>query len=85
LDGRYIIASPLPDKDGSYKIFSAILSETLGSFIFVFLFMICTDKKTQFSSDKVINCFIVAGSYASARLFGGGRMVTGIFQPTGAG
>lgn len=43
--------------------------------------MICTDKKTQFSQDKVINCFIVAGAYVSSRLFAGGRMVTKIYVP----
>jgi glycerol uptake facilitator-like aquaporin len=84
LEGRYIIASPRPDDAGSAKIFSAILSESFGSFMFVFLFMICTDRKTQFSDDKVINCFIVAGAYVASRLFAGGRMITGVYQPDGA-
>lgn len=38
--------------------------------------MLATDKKTQFSEDKVINCFILAASYTAARLLAGGQMVT---------
>lgn len=41
------------------------------------MFMLCTDKKTQFSSDKVINCFIIASAYVSSRLMAGGGLVTG--------
>ena len=77
---RYITASPTLDSDGGAKIFSAVLSEAFGTFMFVFLFMICTDKKTQFSEDKVINCFIVSGSYIASRLFAGGRNVTGLYS-----
>lgn len=60
------------------KYIAAFVSEVTGSFVLVFLFMICTDKKTQFSQDKVVNCFIVASSYCSARLMAGGTLVTGI-------
>ena len=49
LSSRYIVAAPTLDSDGGPKIFSALLSEAFGSFMYVFLFMICTDKKTQFS------------------------------------
>ena len=59
-----------------YKNFPAFLSEMIGTFMFVFLFMLCTDKKTQFSEDKVINCFIMASAYVAARLLAGGAMVT---------
>ena len=38
--------------------------------------MLATDKKTQFSEDKVINCFILAAAYVAARLLAGGQMVT---------
>ena len=41
-------------------------------------FMISTDKTTQYSSDKVINSFVVASSYCAARLIGGGGEVTGL-------
>jgi len=39
--------------------------------------MLSTDKKTQFSNDKVINCFIISSSYVAARLMAGGCLVTG--------
>jgi hypothetical protein len=44
--------------------------------MFVFIFMLCTDKKTQFSTDKVVNCFIMSSAYVSARLMSGGTLVT---------
>jgi len=50
----------------------------VGTFIFVFLFMLSTDKKTQFSKDKVINCFIIASAYVASRLMAGGTLVTGM-------
>ena len=61
-----------------FKGFASWVSETLGTFIFVFLFMICTDKETQFSKDKVINCFIMAASYVAARAMSGGKLVTAL-------
>lgn len=42
--------------------------------------MVCTDKKTQFSEDKVINCFIMSASYVAARLFAGGKLVTVLYN-----
>jgi glycerol uptake facilitator-like aquaporin len=56
-----------------------MISELVGTFMFVFLFMLSTDKKTQFSDDKVINCFIISASYVAARLMAGGEMATVIF------
>ena len=53
-----------------------MISECIGSFVFIFLFMLCTDKKTQYSNDKVINCFIMSSAYISARLMAGGCFVT---------
>jgi hypothetical protein len=53
-----------------------MISEFIGSFVFIFLFMLCTDKKTQYSDDKVINCFIMSSAYVSARLMAGGAFVT---------
>lgn len=61
-----------------FKIFQSWVSETIGTFVFVFLFMICTDPATQFSQDKVINCFIMAASYVAARLISGGKLVTAL-------
>jgi len=63
----------------SFNWFSATISELVGSFMFVFLFMLCTDKKTQFSEDKVINCFIIGAAYVASRLIAGGPMVTVLY------
>jgi len=59
-----------------YRGFSALTSEVVASCVFIFLFMLSTDKKTQYSEDKVINCFIMSASYVAARLMGGGGVVT---------
>jgi len=64
----------------SYRNTSALISECAGTAYFVFLIMICTDKKTQFSEDKVINCFIMAASYIASRLMAGGPMVTVMYS-----
>jgi glycerol uptake facilitator-like aquaporin len=77
-DCHHVAVSPVVDRDGSTKFLAALISEAVGTFIFVFLFMLSTDSKTQFSTDKVINCFIIASSYCAARLMAGGTLVTGI-------
>lgn len=58
----------------------AVISEATGSFVFIFLFMICTDKKTQYSEDKVINCFIMSSAYTAARLMSGGSLITNLLS-----
>ena len=63
------------DGDFDYKITASMISEFVGSFVFIFLFMLCTDKKTQYSDDKVINCFIMSSAHVSARLMAGGAFV----------
>lgn len=40
--------------------------------------MLCTDKATQFSKDRVINCFIIAAAFCSSRLLSGGTLVSGL-------
>ena len=67
-----------PDKK---KNFASYISELIGTFYFVFLFMICTDSKTMFSDDRVINCFMIASAYVASRLVGGGPMVSEIKIP----
>mgnify|MGYP000955695499 CR=1 FL=1 len=62
----------------SSKWFAAMTSEIIGTFFFCFLFMLCTDKSTQFSQDRVINCFIIAAAFCSSRLLSGGTLVSGI-------
>lgn len=65
--------------EAHYHNFSAMISEMAGTAYFVFLIMICTEKKTQFSEDKVINCFIMASSYVASRLVCGGKLVTCLY------
>jgi glycerol uptake facilitator-like aquaporin len=74
----HIAVAPIVNKDGESKWLAAMISEMMGTFFFVFLFMLSTDVKTQFSKDKVINCFIIASSYVAARLMSGGTLVTGL-------
>jgi glycerol uptake facilitator-like aquaporin len=64
------------------KWISAIISETMGTFFFVVIFLISTDKATKFSQDKVVNCFIIASSYIAARILSGGMLVTGVNNST---
>ena len=74
------------EEDGTLNVrtFPAMISEVVGSFVFIFLFMLCTDKKTQYSDDKVINCFIISSSYIAARLMGGGQLVSCVDHGTEA-
>ena len=69
------------DEADRKKNFASYISELIGTFYFVFLFMICTDSKTMFSDDRVINCFMIASSYVASRLLGGGPMVSEITIP----
>ena len=71
-----LVVAPVPDIDNDKKFLASAVSELIGSFVFIFLFMLCTDKKTQFSKDKVINCLIISSAYVSARLMSGGKLVT---------
>ena len=72
------------DEDPAYKrptpitggTMNSCISETFGSFFFILFFMISTDRKTQYSTDKVCNCLVVAGAYIAARGIAGGELVT---------
>ena len=75
---HHVAVSPIIDSEGDSKWLAVLISEAFGTFIFVFLFMLCTDTKTQFSKDKVINCFIISSAYVGARLMCGGTLVTGL-------
>jgi glycerol uptake facilitator-like aquaporin len=45
-----IAPSPFLMPDGiTYRATASMISEFVGSFVFIFLFMLCTDKKTQYS------------------------------------
>jgi len=83
IDGSNLAISPkMKNADGinEYRFFSSLISECAGTAYFVFLIMICTDKKTQFSTDRVINCFIMASSYVASRLMAGSHMVTVLYS-----
>ena len=56
----------------SYSSLNSYISEAIGSFVFILLFMLATEKDKHFSEDKVINCLILASAYVGARLLAGG-------------
>ena len=60
----------------TFNTFNNYVSEIVGSMVFIVIFMLATEKKSKFSEDKVINCFVLAASYVAARLIAGGQMVT---------
>lgn len=77
IDCRYDIPSNAVDEDGNelpaipndnrhWKTFQSVISETFGSFIYVLFFMISTDEKLRFSSDKVQNALVIAASYITS-------------------
>ena len=51
----------------SDTVFSAMMQEIIGTFIFVLLFKIVTDERLYFSKENAINCFIIASAYVAAR------------------
>ena len=80
LKGENIELAVTPQINGEinsndFRNTASMISEFVGSFVVIFLFMLCTDKKTQYSQDKVINCFIMSSAYVSARLMAGGAFV----------
>ena len=76
-----VVPTNFIDESDRKKNFASYISELIGTFFFVFLFMICTDSKTMFSDDRVINCFMIASAYVASRLVGGGPMVSEIKIP----
>jgi len=81
-DSFSCIVEPIKDVELSTKAFTAMSSECLGTFVYVTFFLMCSDKRTRFSNDKVINSFILAAAFVASRLISGGRMVTGLPQGT---
>jgi len=61
---------------GKEYVFYAMLTESLGSFLVVFFYLTQTEKKTQFSKEPALNCFIIASSYVGARAMLNGRIIT---------
>lgn len=56
--------------------FQSIISEIIGTFVFCLFFMISTDKKTQYSDQKALNCLVIASSYVGSTMLAGGACVT---------
>lgn len=57
-------------------LYIVMVAETLGSFLVVFFYLTQTEKKTEFSKEPAINCFIIASSYIGARAMLNGKAIT---------
>ena len=68
----------MADEFGEFRAKTALVSEIIGSFMFVLFYIISTDSKTRYSDDKAINGLIIASSYIAARLISGGEQITGL-------
>ena len=69
--------------DTDYKIFGAMMQESLGAFMLVVFYMMQSDEKMHFSNEQSINCFIIPSSYFAARaIFNGTNAV--VSSPYGA-
>jgi len=79
--GLSLYVSPIVGRGGEPKEFAALISEVIGSFVFISLFMMSIDKETQFSRDKVVITFTMASSYIGSRLMSGGSLITGFRYP----
>ena len=55
-----------------------MISELIGTFFFVSLYMINVDPMQQFTKDKVKICLGIAASYCGSKLLAGGTLATGI-------
>ncbi|CDW87230.1 major intrinsic protein [Stylonychia lemnae] len=62
-------------QNSSY-FFYAMVAETLGSFLVVFFYLTQTEKKTVFSQEQAVNCFIIASAYIGARAMLNGTKIT---------
>lgn len=76
-----LIVSPIPDYNNEPKEFAALISEIIGTFIMITLFMLCIDPHTRYSKDRVIITFCLSSSYIGARLMAGGSLITGVKNP----
>ena len=63
-------------KKPRYGSFNSIISEIIGTFIYVLFFLVSTNKSTQYSKEKAMNCLVIASSYVGAMMIAGGGMVT---------
>lgn len=47
------------------------LTEIVGSFILVFMYLCSTEEKTKFSKDSILQTMVLSGAYLAAMIFGG--------------
>ena len=59
---------------GDNYIFQAILSETFGSFLYIFVFLTQTEKMTRFSNDSGIWALIVSSCYGSVLYYNSNKV-----------
>ena len=77
-----MLVSPIVSFDHEPNEFSALISEIIGTFALITLFMLSIDPETQFSKDKVVITFCIAASYIGSRLMSGGSLITGFKYKT---
>lgn len=77
-----LVVSPVVDSNGETKVFAALISEIIGTFALITLFMLSIDPHTQFTKDKVVTTFCLSASYIGSRLMAGGSLITGFRYPT---
>lgn len=64
----------LPLHVEKHEIFQQIVLEALGCFLFTFIYLCSTERKTKFTSNSAVQTLILACSYVSAMLLAGERM-----------
>lgn len=47
--------------------FTAMMQETIGTFVFVIFYMIVTDERLYFLKESIINCLLILISHVAAR------------------
>merc|ERR1712166_750958 len=77
-----LIVSPIEGAKGEPKEFAALISEIIGTFALITLFMLSIDPTTQFSKDTVVITFCIGASYIGSRLMSGGSLITGFKYPS---
>jgi glycerol uptake facilitator-like aquaporin len=58
---------------GDYYI-QTIISEIIGSFLMVFMYLCSTEEKTKFTKDSVVQTMILASSYLAAMMLAGSNV-----------
>lgn len=69
--GEIVVKTPYGAPTEPHTI-ASMVSEIFGTAIFALFFMISTDKRTQYSEEKAMNCLVIASSYVGATMLAGG-------------